>query len=214
MSLCYLTIFVLHEEALHSVHHTWLTARYCGTTSRFHSNQTCRSVHKTRKYPHCIRSAAHTCNYEIGSRAGRFIHLNERFVTNYAMKLTHHERVRMRAHDRTEAVMSGLDRRHPVTHRFVNCVLQCATTRSDTLYFCSEKAHTKHVEFLSCNINFAHVHLALKSKQRRSSCRCNTMLSCTSFGNNSLFAHAFGQQHLTENVIDFVGTSVIEIFTF
>ena len=164
VSFCNLTIFILHQEALHSVHHAWLTARYCGAASRFHPNQTCRSVHKAGKNPHCIRSSAHTCHDKVGSRAGRFIHLNERFVTNYTVKLTHHERIRMWPHDRTEAVMGGLYGRNPVAHCFVYCVLQCATTRSDTLYFCSEEAHTKNIEFLAGNIDFTHVHLALKTE--------------------------------------------------
>ena len=39
------------------------------------------------------------------------------------------------------------------------------------------------------------------------------MLPGTCLSNNSLLAHALCQQHLTEHVIDFVGTSVVEIFT-
>ena len=38
------------------------------------------------------------------------------------------------------------------------------------------------------------------------------MLSGSSFGDDALFAHAFGQEDLTEGVVDFVRACVVEVF--
>ena len=40
------------------------------------------------------------------------------------------------------------------------------------------------------------------------------MLTRSSFGNDSMFAESFGKQNLTNGIIDFVGTCVIQIFSF
>ena len=39
------------------------------------------------------------------------------------------------------------------------------------------------------------------------------MLAGARFGNNVLLAHALGQEHLSEDVIDLVRSGVVEVFT-
>lgn len=40
------------------------------------------------------------------------------------------------------------------------------------------------------------------------------MLSCACFGDDFVFAHSFGEQGLTDGVIDFVCAGVVEVFAF
>ena len=40
----------------------------------------------------------------------------------------------------------------------------------------------------------------------------HTVLSGSSFGNDALLAHLLGKENLTERIVDFVGTRVVEVF--
>ena len=49
---------------------------------------------------------------------------------------------------------------------------------------------------------------------RACGCGGNTVLAGTRLGDDSLFAHADGQQRLPQRVVDFVGTGMIEVLAF
>ena len=119
----------------------------------------------------------------------------------------------MWTHHRSNCVIRVFNSCHPITHGFVDCIFQRATSRLGRDNFGAKQAHSKYVQCLSLDVHFSHVHLALKTKQCCCSCRCNTVLSSACLGNDALLAHALRQQHLTEHTVDLVGTRVIQIFT-
>ena len=119
----------------------------------------------------------------------------------------------MRTHHRTNCVVGMFNSRHPVAHRFVHRIFQCAATRLSWNYFCAKQTHSENVQSLALNVYFTHVHLATKAKQGCCSCRCNTVLPSACLGNNALLAHPLRQKRLTEHAIDLVRTGVVQIFT-
>jgi hypothetical protein len=77
----------------------------------------------------------------------------------------------------------------------------------------SQQAHSEHVQRLPTHVFGAHIDDALQTKtgtDRRSS---HAMLTRTGFSNDPLLAHTQGQQSLTEGIVDFVRTGVVEVFT-
>ena len=75
-----------------------------------------------------------------------------------------------------------------------------------------EYAHAENIESLAAGILRAHVHLARQPKQGAGGCGGHAMLTRAGFGDDPLFAHAFGQQSLPDGVVDFVSTGVGQIF--
>ena len=81
------------------------------------------------------------------------------------------------------------------------------------MYLGSQGFHGEHVQFLTTYIFFSHVNDALQSEACTSCCSCNTVLSCTRFSNDPWFTHTKGQQRLTNGIVNFVCTRVVQIFT-
>ena len=75
-----------------------------------------------------------------------------------------------------------------------------------------EKFHSEDVERLSPCIFGAHVDFAVDSEPCAGRGGGDAMLSGPGFGNDSLLAHAFGQEHLADGVVDLVGTGVGKVF--
>jgi len=64
------------------------------------------------------------------------------------------------------------------------------------------------------HIKCAHVNDALQAHQRANGGSCHTVLAGSGFGNNPFFTECFCQQNLSDGVVDFVRTRVIQIFPF
>src|SRR5262249_12417109 len=71
-----------------------------------------------------VRASAHAGDDEIGQAAGRLPGLGARLLADDAMEVTHHHRIRVRAHRGAEQVVRGPDVRDPVPERFVDGVLE------------------------------------------------------------------------------------------
>src|SRR5690606_13146218 len=94
---------------------------------------------------HCIASAAYTCDDSIRQSAFLFLHLLLYLISYYALEITHHHRVRVRAYHRAYEVVSCLDVCNPVTDRFVDRILQCLASRLNRMYRCAKQLHSKHI---------------------------------------------------------------------
>ena len=129
VSLCHLTVFVLHQVTLHAVDNSRLTTTHCCTACRLHTDEASRSIDEARENSHRIRAATDTCNNEVWIGAEQIIALHACLVTNHAVELANHVRVRVRPHDRTEAIVRALNGGHPVAHRLIDCIFQCLATR-------------------------------------------------------------------------------------
>ena len=82
-----------------------------------------------------------------------------------------------------------------------------------TSWTVAEHSHAEDIEPLPAGILRPHVHLAGQPEQRAGGCGGHAVLARAGLGNDSLLAHAFGQQGLPDGVVDFVGTGVGEVFS-
>jgi hypothetical protein len=176
-----------------------------------HPDQTRPVVDEPTEDADGVGATAHTSDDHIGHVTEHLDALRPRLLADDPVEFAHHERIRVRAHHRTEAVVGGLDSCHPVAHRLVDCILQRAAAAVHGLHLAAEQLHPEHVQCLTLDVDGTHVHLALHAQQRCSSCRGDTVLTSTRLGDQPLLAHSLGEQRLAEDVVDLVRTGVVEI---
>ena len=211
MRLEHLAVLVLHEIALHAVHDARHAARNGSAARGLHPDDARLGVDEAAEDADGIRAAADTRHHHVRVCAEHLAALAVRLLTDHAVELAHHPRVRVRAHDGPEAVVGALDGTDPITHGLVHGVLQRAAAGLDGLHLCAEQFHAEHVERLTLHVHRTHVHLALEAHQRSGGCRGNTVLSGARLGDDPLLAHVLGQQRLTEHVVDLVAARVVEV---
>ena len=168
---------------------------------------------EANKESDCVAPTTDASNYRIWRASVSFNILGSRFFTNDAVKLANHVWIGMWSSRGSYDVMGGFNIGNPVSHGFVKGILQGFCSAGHGVNFCSEQLHSKDVEFLADDVFFAHVDLALKSKQGTGGCRGNAMLSGSGFGDNPLLAHSNCQEGLANCIVDFVGASMVEIFS-
>ena len=84
----------------------------------------------------------------------------------------------------------------------------------NSLNLSPEKFHAENIKGLAFHIHSTHINLAFKTHQCRSR-RCGyAMLTGARLSHDTFLTHALSQQNLPKNIVDFVRTRVIEIFTF
>jgi hypothetical protein len=135
------------------------------------------------------------------------------FLSDHALQLPHHPRVRVGPHYRAQAVVGVLDRRDPVAEGFVDGVLEGpapGTNRSD---LGAEEAHPEHVELLALGVYLAHVHHALEAEQGGRSGAGHPVLAGPRLGDHPGLAHLEGEEPLAQDVVDLVGPRVGEVLT-
>ena len=79
------------------------------------------------------------------------------------------------------------------------------------MHFRTQKFHAEDVESLAFRIFFSHKNFAFQPEQCSGRGCGHPVLAGAGFGNDALFAHPFGQEHLPENIVDFVGTGMVQI---
>src|SRR5215831_19048209 len=104
--------------------------------------------------------------------------------------------------------------RDPIAHRFVDGVLQGFASGRNRQNTSTEKFHAEDVQFLATYIFFTHVNVALEGQQCTNRGRGDAMLPGTGFRDDAFFAHPPGEQSLSEAVVDFVRSGVVQIFAF
>ena len=75
----------------------------------------------------------------------------------------------------------------------------------------AQHLHTGDVRRLLCNVDLAHVDVALKPEICRRSRERNAVLSCAGLGNELLFAHVLRKQSFAHAVVQLVRAGMIEI---
>ncbi len=153
---------------------------------------------------HCVTSAAYTRHYGVGEPALLFKKLLLYLFADNALKITDYRRERMRSHNRTDNIMSIAHTVCPFAHSLVDSVFKGHCACFNSVNLCSEKLHSVNVERLADCVLLAHKYFTLKPHKCGGGCGCNSVLTCTCFGNYPGFAHLFGKQALTETVVYFV----------
>ena len=118
----------------------------------------------------------------------------------------------MRPHDRAENIVSRLDARHPVAHRFVDRIPQRPRAAAHGSHFRAQQLHAEHVGGLATNIFLAHVDDAVEAEMGTGRRRGDAMLTGPRLGDHAFLAHPQSEQRLAERVVDLMGTGVIQVF--
>ena len=107
--------------------------------------------------------------------------------------------------------MGGVDRRHPVPHRFVDRVAEGSRTARYRTDLGAEQFHAEYVRCLTADVFFAHENDTGQTKASTSSRGRHTVLAGAGFGDHSRLAHSLGQQRLAQRVVDLVRAGVIQV---
>ena len=159
-----------------------------------------------------IRSAADAGDDGSGQFAFGFENLRAGFASDDFVEVAHHGRIRMRAQHAAQQIMRGANVGDPVAHGFVDGVFQRARTGIHAAHFRSQQPHAEDIQFLAAHVLGAHVDDAFEAEQRADRSRGDAVLSGAGFGDDAALAHAFGQQSLSQAVVDFVRAGVEQVF--
>ena len=102
----------------------------------------------------------------------------------------------------------------PVADCFVGRIFQCHVAGSDRDYGSSQHLHFFDIDVLALNVRFTHIDDTFHIHQSTYGSCCNAVLSGSCFGDDTFLAHAACQQNLSDSIIDFVGTCMVQVFPF
>src|SRR6266498_4182231 len=160
-----------------------------------------------------VRAATYACNQRARQFSRRRQNLFARFPSNYALKLAHHERIRMRTQSTAEQIIGVMDVRYPIAQCLVDCILQGARAGIHSDHFCAEQLHSEDVECLPSHVFGAHVNDTTQPEQRANRRRCDTVLACTCLSDDATLAHSTRKQRLSHSIVDLVRAGVQKVFT-
>jgi len=170
-----------------------------------------RLADEPREQPDRVGAATDAGDGEVRQPAFHGEELRGGLVADPSLEVADDRRVRMGAHRRTEDVVRGLDVRDPVTHRFVDRVLQRRRPGRDRADLGAQGAHAQDVRALALDVLGAHVDDARQVEERARGRRRHAVLAGTGLGDDPGLAEAAGQQGLAERVVDLVGARVGEV---
>ena len=162
---------------------------------------------------HGVGAATNTGDQAVGQATFTGQHLRSGFPANHRLKLADHGRIGVRSGDRADHVEGVLDIGDPVAQGLVHGVLEGAGAGGDGDDLGAHQTHARNVVALAFNIGSAHVDHAGQTKARSHRSRGDTVHAGTGLGNDPGLAHALGQQHLTDAVVDLVGAGMVQLFT-
>ena len=158
-----------------------------------------------------VRAAADAGDDRVRQQAGEVLDLLAGLHPDDPLEVADHHRERVRAADRADAVVRGLDRGHPVAEGLVHRVLERPGARGDRDDLGAEHPHAGHVQRLPPGVLLAHVDRALEAEQGAGGRGRHAVLAGPGLRDHPGLAHPLGQQHLAEHVVDLVAAGVREI---
>ena len=103
---------------------------------------------------------------------------------------------------------------HPIAQRIIHRIFEGTATRGYGNHFSAEQFHPKDVWRLTLHIMGAHIDHALQAKLGADRRGCNAMLPSACFSNNTRFPHSSRQNNLSQHVVDFMRTRVVQLVAF
>ena len=103
---------------------------------------------------------------------------------------------------------------NPISHRLVHRFLQCFLASRYPHHLGPQKPHSSHIQRLSPHVLFPHINNTLHPIPCRHGGRRDSVLPSPRLGNNPLFAHPTGQNHLAECIVDLVRSRMKQVFPF
>ena len=101
----------------------------------------------------------------------------------------------------------------PFPHGLRHRVLQGGCSTGHCVNLRAQEPHPVYVQRLPLRILFSHENLTFHVHQRRRGGSGYAVLACAGLGDDTSLAHLFRQQHLTQHVVDLVGSGVVQILT-
>mmetsp|Transcript_35971 Transcript_35971/g.69870 ORF Transcript_35971/g.69870 Transcript_35971/m.69870 type:complete len:355 (+) Transcript_35971:226-1290(+) len=193
--------FLLQEIGPCAVKNSGDTLRKCGgvrirvhaITTRFNANQThTLIIREWMEHANGIRSAANARNDSIRKLTGLLKHLSPRFSADDGLEVSHDGREGVRADRGTNEVVRSADVGDPVSHSFVDCVLQSTGTGVHSNHLGSQHLHTEHIQSLSLDVSSTHVHDALQLQLRTGGRCCYSVLPRTRLSDDAFLPQTLG----------------------
>jgi len=158
-----------------------------------------------------VAAAAHAGQHRVGQAPLGLQDLAAGLFTDHRLELAHHGGVGMRPQRAAQQVVGVVDIGHPVAHGLADSVLEGAAAGGHGGHPGSQQAHAEDVEPLPAHVLLSHVDRTLQAEQRAYRGGGHTVLSGAGLGDHPALAHAAGQQHLTQAVVDLVCAGVEQV---
>ena len=159
-----------------------------------------------------ITSATHAGDEVIRIVAAYLLlQLPFQFFGDNALHLGYNVRIRMRTHGRTYDVEGILWMTAPVADSFRAGIAQRHIACAHRVHLGSQHLHTLYVGMLSFHIGGTHENLTLHVHQGAYRSCSHTVLSGSGFGNDAGLAHLLGHENLTDGVVNFVCTGMVQV---
>ena len=119
----------------------------------------------------------------------------------------------MRSRHRPDNVERVIAICRPVADRLIHRVLQRGTALRDRMDPRAQHLHALDIGRLPFDVKCAHEHFAFHPKQRRDGRRGDAVHARTGLGNETTLPHPPGEKRLTDRVIHFVRTRMVQVLS-
>ena len=136
------------------------------------------------------------------------------FFSYDSLQVTDDHRERMGTNDRSDPEKNMFWILEKTRKCSIHRILERLRSASDWDDGSSQEFNFLHIGSLFGDIYSSHEDLTRHSKEGTRSGKCYTMLPSSGLGDDLSFPHLFGNQDLTDTVIDLMGSGMIEVFPF
>ena len=172
-----------------------------------------RVVDKRRERANRVRAATHARHDDVGQAPLGGKQLGACLVTDDTLEVTHELGERVRTRGGAENVVRRLNVGHPVAERLVDGILEGRRTGGHGDHLGPQHLHARDVEGLTLGVLTAHVDRAIQPQECGGRRGGHAVLARTRLSDDARLAQLFGEQSLTQYVVDLVGTRVVEVLT-
>ena len=159
-----------------------------------------------------IASATHAGDEVIRIVAANLLlKLPFQFFGDDALHLGNNVWIRVRTHGRTYDVEGILRVAAPVAYGLRAGITQGHVADAHRVHLGSQHLHALYVGMLALYIGGTHENLTLHVHQGAYRSGSHTVLSGSGFGNDAGLAHLLGHENLTDGVVDFVCTGMVQV---
>ena len=178
---------------------------------RLDADQLDRVVEEAGEDAHGVGAAADAGLDDVRQVAGHLDELLARLDADDPLEVAHHQRERMRADDRADAVDGVLVVGQVGLEGGVDGLLEGLQAVRDGHDRGAEELHAADVGRLLLDVHLAHVDLALEAEVGGGRGERDAVLAGAGLGDELLLAHVLGQQALAHAVVELVRAGVVEV---
>ena len=101
----------------------------------------------------------------------------------------------------------------PFAHSLIDRVFEHLRSALHRMHLRAQQLHAVNIEPLPLTVQLPHKNFAFHTQKRRHCRSRNAVLSRAGFRDHTRLTHFFGQKHLSDAVVDLVGSGMVEIFS-